>query len=72
MSTPVHYWPVLRRDPWQPNCDRCGVELSRPFYWTKRKTPYRTVCVACAGKRAFIKAIARAMYGPDEKDPRYE
>ena len=48
------------------------MELSRPFYWTKRKTPYRTVCVACAGKRAFIKAIARAMYGPDEKDPRYE
>ena len=72
MSSTVKYFPVVHREPWQPECDRCGASLDRPFYWTRRKTPYRTVCAKCAGKRAFVKALAIEMFGPGEKDPRYE
>jgi hypothetical protein len=69
----VNYGIVTKREPWQPTCDKCGVLLKRPFYYTgERPTSYRTICRTCHEKGIWRRIIGAAFYGPEPKDPRYE
>ena len=75
MSIPSGDYFLVKREPWQPVCDKCREPLVSPFCWTKRRTPYRTVCLKCGGKDPVsvgTRLIASAFYGPQPKDPRYE
>jgi len=68
----AYYVAVTHRAPWQPACDKCHAELARPFYWTKTRSPYRTICEACYEKRRLTALLAVEQYGPAAYDPRYD
>lgn len=67
----IIYFAITKKDPWQPACDQCRGPLARPFYWTKQRARFKTICEHCHTKTRLIASITRSMYGKEPADPRY-